>query len=278
MNFMQPTTMDHALSLLAEGDWAILSGGTDFYPALGDKPPSGNILDISKINGLKSIEQEDEHWSIGALVTWSDLIHAPLPPAYDALKLAAREVGSIQIQNRATIAGNICNASPAADGVPALLCLDAHVKLASSRGTRVLPLAEFIIGNRQTALAPGEIVSHILIPNKAARGVSHFIKLGARKYLVISIAMAAARLEADENGIIQNAAISVGSCSLVAQRLSALEQALTGQSIKSDIGDLVAAEHVECLAPIDDVRASADYRIDASIELVRRVLCGAVGE
>jgi CO/xanthine dehydrogenase FAD-binding subunit len=166
------------------------------------------------------------------------------------------------------VAGNLCNASPAADGVPPLLALDASVELASVQGRRTLPLAEFIIGPRKTALRSGELLSTVLVPKPKHEARSRFLKLGARKYLVISIAMAAVVIER-ENGIVRAARIAVGACSPVAQRLPALEAALIGKRLS---GALVRHEHLAALAPIDDVRGSAGYRSEAALVLVRRLL------
>ena len=124
------TTLDEALGRLADTDLPVLAGGTDFYPMLLDGPPPENVLDVSAIADLKGVAQIGSTWRIGAGTTWSELIRAELPSAFDALKAAGREVGSVQIQNRATVAGNLCNASPAADGVPPLLALNACVELA----------------------------------------------------------------------------------------------------------------------------------------------------
>src|SRR5690606_35270448 len=123
------------------------------------------------------------------------------------------------IQNMASVAGNLCNASPAADGVPGLLVLDAEVELRSASATRTLALGDFILGNRKTALRPDEMVTAIRVPKTSTDGASAFEKLGARRYLVISIAMAAVRVVADDDGRVSSAAIAVGSCSAVAQRL-----------------------------------------------------------
>lgn len=272
MKFQQPKTLRDALSLLASDHWSILSGGTDFFPALGDSQPTGNILDISTINTLDVIQQDADYWRIGALVTWSDVIKADLPPAFDGLKLAAREVGSIQIQNRATVAGNICNASPAADGMPPLLTLDTIVRLSSASGIRDVALDQFVTGNRSTLARPDELLTELLIPKTAAQGHSHFIKLGARKYLVISISMVAARITLDSQRYIKDVAISVGSCSAVAKRLSSLEEDLTGQKLSSELAAIPLTDHLGYLSPIDDVRATRDYRLQASEELVRRSL------
>lgn len=270
MDFARPSQIDEALALLASGAWDILSGGTDYYPSLRDEPPTAPILDISAISELRGISRDADGWRIGALATWIDVIRADLPPAFDGLKLAAREVGSIQIQNRATLVGNLCNASPAADGVPPLLVLDAAVEIASAQGRRVVPLSEFVLGNRHTAVTNGEIVTAVLVPERAGRGVSSFVKLGSRKYLVISIAMVAVRLVVDAGRVVE-AAVSVGACSEVARRLYGLEEVLVGVQV-DDVVKAVTAEHFADLDPISDVRASAGYRRDAAQELVRRAL------
>ena len=147
--FAQPESTQEALTLLAEREWTLLAGGTDFYPALGNTQPASNVLDLSKLSELREIYEDKDHWHIGAMSTWTDVIESDLPNAFDALKLAAKEVGSVQIQNRGTVVGNICNASPAADGIPALLCVDTIVRSASSTGTRDTLLKDFVTGNRK---------------------------------------------------------------------------------------------------------------------------------
>jgi CO/xanthine dehydrogenase FAD-binding subunit len=270
--FARPQKIEEAVSMLHDSAWTIVAGGTDFYPGLRDRAISSPVMDISAISALKSIGPENGGWRIGALVTWSDLIKCELPAAFGALKLAAREVGSVQIQNRATIAGNLCNASPAADGVPPLLILDAAVELTSVSGKRMLALADFIQGNRKTSRRPDELLTSIVIPASATTGSSHFLKLGVRKYLVISIAMVAARLSIAADGTICEAAISVGSCSEVAQRLTALEQDLINRDAATDFRTMIAPGHLDDLAPIDDIRASKEYRLKAAHELVCRAL------
>ena len=275
--YQQPSDLREALSLLAGDDWKILAGGTDFYPGLQDAQFTGNVLDVSRIDGLDQIIREEAGcWLIGARATWSEVINADLPPAFDALKLAAREIGSIQIQNRATVVGNLCNASPAADGVPPLLAMDAQVRISSAALVRDVPLRDFIKGNRATDLKAGEMVTHLVIPSHGGQGVSSFLKLGARKYLVISISMVAVRLTLDSSGVVEDVAISVGSCSAVAQRLEALEKQLIGQSLQSGFVLSVEDEHLNTLSPIDDVRASGEYRLDATRELISRALIAAV--
>jgi len=276
IRYAKPTTVDEALALLGEDRWRILAGGTDFYPAQGAKPFRDNVLDINGLAELRAIAEAEDHWRIGARTTWTDIVRHPLPAAFDALKSAAREVGSVQIQNVASVAGNLCNASPAADGVPALLALDADVELRSAKATRHLPLGVFILGNRRTALQPGEMVTAIRVPKRSAVGTSAFVKLGARRYLVISIAMAAVRLVI-ENGVVADAAIAVGSCSAVARRLLGVEAALRGQQVTAALADAVLSASIDELSPIADVRGSAEYREQAAREIVVRAVRAAIG-
>jgi CO/xanthine dehydrogenase FAD-binding subunit len=277
LRYAKPHSLEEALALLAEEPWRILAGGTDFYPALGARPLRENVLDINALSELRGIAEDDSHLVIGGRATWTAIAHADLPPSFDALKAAAREVGSIQIQNVGTVAGNLCNASPAADGVPALMALDAEVELRSADTMRRLPLEKFILGNRKTAIRPGEMVTAIRVAKASAKGSSAFVKLGARRYLVISIAMAAARLVPAPDGRIAEAAIAIGSCSAVAQRLPALEAALVGLPADASLAHAVKAEHLAGLTPIDDVRGSREYRIEAAREIVARALLRAAG-
>jgi CO/xanthine dehydrogenase FAD-binding subunit len=275
--YLKPKTLSEAVYVLATSGGQILAGGTDFYPALGDGLPQGDVVDITSLREIRGIVIEDEYIRIGGLTTWTEIVRTPLPRCFDALKAAAREIGSVQIQNRGTVAGNLCNASPAADGVPPLLALDAEVELASAVEKRRLALAEFITGNRNTARKTDEILSAVLIPRRIEHAASSFSKLGARRYLVISISMVAAVLDVDAFGRVAEARVAVGSCSATARRLHDLERDLAGQSANADIGGLVRAEHIVALSPINDVRATAGYRRDASLTLVRRTLQACAG-
>jgi len=265
--------LQQALQKLSKQDTDLLAGGTDWYPALQGVLPPSDVIDVKSIESLRQITHDEAGWRIGAAVTWSQLMKADLPAVFDALKLAGREVGSIQIQNSATLVGNLCNASPAADGVPPLLALDAVVELSSLDGSRELPLHEFILGVRKTARRKDELVSAIRIPQWSALSLSQFSKLGTRTYLLISIAMLAVTLELDAAGKILQARIAVGACSAVAMRLYQLESELVGQRI-SDVSltGLIKPEHLAALTPIDDVRATAHYRLQAVQEMLLRVI------
>ena len=274
MVYSQPTELNVALDMLAQFDPQIVAGGTDVYPALQRGPRPEAFLDVTRIAGLRDITRTKTGLRFGAAVTWSDIAKADLPRSFDALRQAAREVGSLQIQNAGTIAGNLCNASPAADGVPPLLALNAEVELTSlSRGRRVVALAGFITGVRRTALLSDELVTAILVPTPPEGMVSGFEKLGSRRYLVISIAMTAANILLGATGHIEQARIAVGSCSAVAQRLPELEQDLIGKR-PVEIG--ITPRHLARLSPIDDVRGSGAYRLEAAVEQIHRAITKAV--
>ncbi len=271
-DYLRPHRLKEALKALAR-PLTVLAGGTDFYPARVGRSIDEDVLDITGIVELRGITAGPDGWRIGATTTWSELLEADLPRLFDGLKQAAREVGGRQIQNAGTIAGNLCNASPAADGVPGLLALDAEIELAGRAGSRRVALAEFITGNRRTTLAPGELVVAIHVPRPVHPAHSAFLKLGARRYLVISIVMAAATIEIAD-GKVARARVAVGACSAVARRLPLLEAALAGAPVGPDLGNLVHPGHIGGLSPIDDVRGSAAYRNEAAMVVLRRLLAG----
>ncbi len=282
--YYRPATLTECLALL-DARYTIVAGATDVYPArvtrrASGRPVNNRWVDISGVQGLRGVTVTPTDIRIGALTTWSDLFDHDLPPAFDGLKAAAKEVGGRQIQNRGTLAGNLCNASPAADGVPPLLCLDASVELTSVEGTRTLPLSSFLIANRRTARKPGELLSAIVVPTPSARVKTGFGKIGARRYLVISIAMVAVAIETDDSDVVTDVKLSVGSCSPVATRLPHIEQQLIDQFQHSDntsqvIHDVVtehAFAQTGSLTPITDIRSDAAYRLSAAVVLTRRVL------
>jgi len=270
--FERPQSIAEAARLLASGSWAVLAGGTDLYPAHVGRQIAAPLLDITAIAGLRGIRRDERGWTIGATTTWSDIVRAELPPLFDALKAAAREVGGVQIQNAGTVAGNLCNASPAADGTPVLLALGARVVLQSTRGERELALDQFVLGSRRTARAADELVVAIRVPARSETARSAFAKLGGRRYLTISISTVAVVVDVDASGAIVDAGVAVGSCSAVARRLPALEARLAGAAIAADLAALLELADLAPLTPIDDLRGSAAYRRDATATLVRRAL------
>ena len=272
-DYARPQTLTDALRLMDRGRVSVLAGGTDLYPGTGTAL-AGAVVDLTGVRELCGL-QTGHGLRIGAATSWTAIAEAELPPALRALQQAAWQIGGRQIQNAGTIGGNLCNASPAADGVPPLMALGAEVELASAQGTRRLALEAFLQGPRRTALGRGEVVTAILIPESGLQGQSAFVKLGARSHLVISIAMVAARVVV-QAGRVVDASVAVGACSPVAVRLPAVEAALRGATAADAVDRVQAADVTAALAPIDDVRATASYRREAATELVRRAVAGAL--
>jgi CO/xanthine dehydrogenase FAD-binding subunit len=275
-DYARPEGLATALALLSERPRTVLAGGTDLFPVRAGQGLAGPVLDLTAVEDLRGIARIPQAVRIGACATWSEVIAADLPPAFDALKQAAAEVGGRQIQNMGTVAGNLCNASPAADGVPPLLVLEAEVELATAQGERRLPLDQFITGPRRTALMPGEIVTAVIVPGQALAGRSRFLKLGARKYLVISIASVAIRL-VEREGVVADAAVAIGACSPVPRRLAEVEAALVGVPVIEAARAVDDAAVAAGLSPVDDIRADAAYRARAAAELIRRAIADLTG-
>lgn len=274
LSYLLPGSVGEALALLGKRRPLVVAGCTDAFPSRRQGAPVAEIMDVANLAELRGIAEGPAGWRLGAATTWAEIAAAPLPPAFDTLRQAAREVGGVQIQNAGTVAGNLCNASPAADGVPPLMVLGAEVELASATGRRRLTLSDFIAGPRRTVLAPDELVVALHLPHPPPGAGGAFVKLGTRTSLVISIAMVAAVVWL-ERGRVAGARVAVGACSPVARRLPEWEVALQGRPV----GELARLRpdpaHLAALAPIDDVRATAAYRREAARELCRRAVAQA---
>ena len=277
MRYHRPSTLADAIAIRAAEDVTLIAGGTDIYPAAANRrgwgdPTHADVLDLTAIPGLRDIAESRFGWRIGCLVTWTQIARADLPPILDGLRQAAREIGGAQVQNRGTLVGNLVTASPAGDGIPNLLALDASVEIAGPQGTRMLAVRDFLTGYRATALARDEIAVALHVP-KLAGAIGGFRKLGARHYLVISIAMVAGVVALDGGGRIMTARLAVGACSAIAQRLPGLEAVLRDTPIHL-AEHLPQPTHLDPLSPIDDIRATGAYRHDAALTLLRDLLRG----
>ncbi len=271
-SYVRPTSLDEALTALAARPRVLLAGGTDIYPPRVGRPVDDDILDVTALPELRTITTSPDGIRIPALATWMDLVRHDLPPAFDGLKAAARAIGGVQIQHRGTIVGNLCNASPAADGLPNLIALDARVEISSTAGRRELAVDEFVVGNRRTARRADELVTAVLVPRPSETARSTFLKLGSRAYLVISIAMVAVVIDVGPDGLVATARIVVGACSEVPLRTVSAERRLIGQRASPALASDIDAADLADLSPIDDVRATAAYRRAAALTLVRRAV------
>ncbi len=262
----------HTASDLAEAlalrqtypDATVLAGGTDLMVFLeaGLIQPR-RIINLWGCDGLRGIEEDESAGTvrIGALTTWTDLIrHAAIP---DTLQECARTVGATQTQNRATVGGNICNASPAGDSLPLWLALDAELEVASVRGTRRVAARDFWTGYRTVSLAPDELLVAVHICPTNSDHV-HYRKVGTRLAQAISKVVLGGRLRIVD-GIVTEARVALGSVAPVPLRLPAVEAALEGGPVNPAAADHVVAD----IASIDDIRSTASYRNTVATRVVR---------
>jgi CO/xanthine dehydrogenase FAD-binding subunit len=275
-------TLPEALAQLSSaGSGAIpLAGGTNVIPDLrsGRHTPKV-VLDISRLKELHGIRREDGHVVAGGCVTISELLASPLISEHGrTLMQAGRLFANPLIRNRATIAGNLVDASPAADTAPALLVLDAEVDLQSQAGCRSVPLQEFFIGVRKTVRRPDELLVSVRWPVAKAHTAYGYYKLGLRQADAISVVSIAIRLEADASGCCRDVRIALGSVAPRPLRVLAAEDSLRGQAFTQEAFNRAAKLAVEAVSPIADLRASGDYRRRMVGVLVQRLLNQAADE
>jgi CO/xanthine dehydrogenase FAD-binding subunit len=266
-----PRSLHEALTILASepGVWKPFAGGTDLMVLLeAGKLPHRNYVNIWGLKELRGIEVTDSHITLGALTTYTEVqSHPVLQNEFPMLCQAASETGGLAIQNRGTIGGNIVNASPAADSPPALLAYDAEIELISTGGSRWLPYRGFHTGYKQMLIGPNELLSRIRMPRNT-RGATHYYrKVGTRKAQAISkVCLAAlARLEADQIGDVR---IALGSVAPIVVRCVQTEDALRGRKPDSDTIRSACATLSQEISPIDDIRSTADYRLQVAKNLL----------
>ncbi|HEX3290276.1 MAG TPA: xanthine dehydrogenase family protein subunit M [Gaiella sp.] len=258
MEVIRPSNLDEALHLRAHHPEArVIRGGTDVMVELNfghSRPPA--LLDVSEVAELRGWSRDDGMLVLGAGLTYTEAMASPLARLLPALAEASRTVGSPQIRNRGTLGGNLATASPAGDALPPLLAERAAVELASVRGTRTLPLEEFLLGVKRTALAPDELVTRIRV--RPSGGAQTFMKVGPRNAMVIAICSLAVVVDGDEGEV----RAAFGSAAVTVRRVGVpLADAAT-----------LPERIVEAAAPIDDVRATAAYRRHALRVLAGRAL------
>jgi len=262
--------------MLAErpGQARLLAGGTDLLLQMeaGRHRPE-RVVSLGRIPGLDAITWDDRKGlTIGALVTLRQLeLHPTVQERYPALQRGAAEVGSVQIRNLATLAGNACNASPSADTSPALLALDASVQIAGAAGSREMPIGEFWTGPGRTALAPGEMVSAILLPVPDPNARTFYYKLAVRKAMDLAMVGIAISV-VPQNGSFASARIALGAVAPVVLRATEAEQAITNGNLTPERIEEAAQLAMAASKPISDQRASAEYRREMVAALTRRGL------
>ena len=274
MDFHRPETLAEALEIKAERPGAMpLAGGTDLMVAINFREARPDaILDLTAVPELREWAPDDGRVRVGAGVTYTRLIEE-LGDRLPGLAIASRTVGSLQIRNRGTVGGNLATASPAGDGLPPLYTADAFVELASVRGTRRVPVAEFVSGPKRTCIEPDELIAAFDVASAA--GPQQFAKVGTRNAMVIAVCSVALALWPEERRV----AACVGSAGPTPLVATEAEEYVAGaldwdggRPIDEDalarFGELVAG----CARPIDDVRGTAGYRSHAVAVLARRTL------
>ena len=263
MQFCRATTLDEAVQ--ARADWGddgrLLAGGTDLMMQFlhGEVTP-GALIHIERIASLSNVST-DGRTSLGALTTHRTMATTDrLIERHPALARAAATVGGWQTQTKGTVGGNICNASPAADTVPPLLVGDAHVTLVSAAGERRLPLGDFILGRRSTALAADELLTAVDLEPLPEGAAEVYLKLGRRGAMEVALVGLAVRLGFSDDGVVSYARVAVCSLGPVPRRVPDAENALIGSSLTPDALEEAGGALLAAAAPIDDARTSANYR------------------
>ena len=273
---LRPNTLPEALAMLAEHapDVMPLAGGTNVIVELRDGHSSPKILvDVSKLRELHGIRRDDGHIVLAGGTTIAELLTHPLIIEHGLpLQQAAAKLGNPLVRNRATVAGNLVNASPAADTAPPLTALGAEVELTSQASSRRVPLNEFIVGVNKTCIRPDELVTAIRWPVPPARSAAGFYKIGLRKADACSVINAAAMVVWDESGRCQQARIAIGAAAPKPVRAREAEVALQGQPLKADVITEAAHLAAQATQPIDDIRGTAAYRRRIAEVIVRRLL------
>ena len=272
---VSPGNLQAALSLLARepAQWLPIAGGTDvmvLYSA--GKLPNRNLINIWNIPELQQIDIFPDRIRIGAACTYTALrSHEIVSREFPLLATAATWIGGIANQNRGTLGGNIANASPAADSLPALLVYDAELTLISVRGERRVAYRDFHTGYKQTVLAADELIQDISLPRRFSGYVSHARKVGARNAQAISKVCLAA-LGQIANGVIRDVRLALGSVAPVPLRLSETEHMLIGQKIEPSLIETIRKSVMSEIRPIDDIRSTARYRAAVAGNLVAEFL------
>lgn len=282
--YVSPSTLDEVFQIAAENadkEVKLVAGGTDFTPRLTaalDAIPQGDEKDLVMVSllglGLDNVEDCGEFVKIGACCTLNDLAaNEVIQKEFPVMVEAIAEIAGMTVRNAGTLGGNIVNASPAADSVPALIVLGAKFLVSGAAGEKEYAAEDFFTGPGQTVLDKGEVLTAVVIGK--CGGKASFRKLGRRKAETLSTVNAAAYVE-QENGVCSAIRVAIGAVAPTVIRCAAVEEALIGKELTAENIEAAAAKVVDIIAPIDDIRASAWYRKQVSPVMVKRVIEGSI--
>jgi len=278
--FVRPTTLAEAYALLAAGPWRPIAGGTDVMVQLADDPAAANqaLLDLTGIEELRGIRIDDDRLVVGATATFADLRRSELVGAHlPALGQMASAFGATQLQNMATLGGNVVNASPAGDSLPLVLAAEAVLVAGGAGGERAIPAASFFTGYRTTALRPGELLLRIEFPLDARRHLL-YRKIGTRRALALAkVALAVTWRQDPGSPAWRDVRVAVGTITEVPIRAPSAEAVLEGAVPGADVADRAAAAVLRDIHPRDGLRSTAAYRRSATARVLRRMVLDAAG-
>jgi len=274
MRYEAPESVERAVALLsaATGEARVLAGGTDLLVQMrADVVDPDLIVDIKKIAETRVVTEEKGGWRIGAAVTGAELKeHARLKKAWPGVVEAANLIGSTQVQGRATLGGNLCNGSPAADSVPALIAAGAVASLAGPQGRRDLPVEDVMLGPRKLALKKGEIVVSFLLPLRPPRSSDAYLRFIPRTEMDIAVVGAGVSLTLDGAGTICAARVSLGAVAARVLLVQEAAQAIIGSGLDAAAQQRLEAAARAACRPIDDKRGTVEFRTDVAAVLTRR--------
>ncbi len=274
MRYEAPETVESAAALLAEatGEARVLAGGTDLLVQMrGDIVDPALIVDIKRIGETRRVTEDNGGWRIGATVTGAELKEHPrLKQIWPGVVEAANLIGSTQVQGRATLGGNLCNGSPAADSVPALIAAGAVATLAGPRGRRELPVEDVMLGPRQLALTKGEFVVSFWLPPRPPRSSDAYLRFIPRTEMDIAVVGAGVSLTIDAGGTITAARVSLGAVAPRVLLVAEAASAIVGSRLDRAAQDRLEAAARAACAPIDDKRGTVEFRIQVAGVLARR--------
>ena len=274
MRYEAPESLEGAVALLAgaKGEARVLAGGTDLLVQMrADLVDPELIVDIKRIPETREITQDKGGWRIGAAVTGAELKdHPRLKQVWPGVIEAANLIGSTQVQGRATLGGNLCNGSPAADSVPALIAAGALASLVGPAGRRDLPVEDVMLGPRKLALHKGEIVASFWLPPRPPRSSDAYLRFIPRTEMDIAVVGAGVSLSLDADSVISAARVSLGAVAARVLLVPEAAQAIIGSRLDKPAQDRLEAAARAACRPIDDKRGTTEFRIDVAAVLARR--------
>ncbi len=275
MMYTAPVTVDEACQLLASNSAAkVFAGATDLLPqAQAGRRLEDVLVDLKRIPRLMNLEVDDQGWTIGAAASAARLAeHSQLRSEYPGLVEAVALIGSDQIQNRASLGGNLCNASPAADSGPSMVVNEARAVIVSTAGFRTIPIADLVRGPGETSLEPGEFVAEFQLDRPAARRADAYLRFTPRTEMDIAVVGAAARVAVDDAGRCTDAAVVLGAVAPTTVRVGGIAEELVGSTFDEEALARCAALSSEACRPIDDKRGTKEFRRHIAGVLTTRVL------